>query len=89
MEPYAKSPPWIPGAVLITMMALVGYAFIRQNVNPVPSRVGGILVEETTTMIAWTSNGIRIEVYRRDYDSDQEWQDAAAALMKIYPPDQN
>ena len=76
-------------AVLIVAVAAIALASWTQalkrtaldETRAILSRV------ENTTMIAWTSNGIRIEVYRRDYDSDAEWQAAAEAMMKLYPPD--
>lgn len=53
MEHQAKPSPWIPGAILITMLVLVGYAYIRQNVRPRP--ISGLIAEEPKKMMQKTT----------------------------------
>jgi len=46
---------------------------------------------ERTSMVGWDSELpggglIRVEVYRRDYDTDAEWQGAIQEMLKLFPP---
>lgn len=82
--------------LLVLVVATSGTYEWARSVTEAEAKLATEIVRsrtERSSMVGWDSElpgggVVRVEVYRRDYDTDAEWQGAIQDMLKLFPPTQ-
>lgn len=82
-----RTKPYALAVFIALMMVWAGVYLLERAERPMIA-----MSVETKTMVEWTHSlpgggQIHVVVYRRDYETEQDYDDAVAAKLVLYPPD--